>query len=279
MVDFPLKNHYKFRVRITKARLLVLSIISALILRLYLLFTSMNPINSDEALIGLMARHILKGEHPLLFYGQNYYGPLESYFTAPLFAVFGSNRIILKIVPLVSSLLFIYAIYWLGTTLYSESIGLYSAVYAALPPAMLTVRQLQADAAYPLVLLVGTFSLLIFNRLQSRFSWIRLGVLICLFGLGFWLHPIMGYYLASTGLIYLFYKLNISRYKLTVSSRIILIFSLVLVGIVSLFFWGGIDFLTRMGKYLIDIITIALPVVFGIFKPYDQINKFAIDHY
>ena len=277
MFDFIFEKISTSRVSLDTTKLLILSFIVALALRLYLLTTSLNSINSDEAIIGLMARHILKGEYPLFFYGQKYYGPLDAYLTAPLFAVFGSNRIILKVVPIVSSLLFVYVIYWLGKTLYSESIGLYSAMYAALPPAMLTVRQLQADAAYPLVLLIGTFSLLVFNGFRDKFSWIRFWLLVCFFGIGFWLHPIMGYYLAAMIFVFLFWFLRISLPKFTLRYRLVFIVSLFLVISIILYLLGGISFITRLRKYLIAIATVAIPVILGIFKPYDQYKRFTIE--
>ena len=49
-----------------------------------------DELNSDEVLPGLMARHILlEGERPVFFYGQHYFGALEAYAIAALFAVFG----------------------------------------------------------------------------------------------------------------------------------------------------------------------------------------------
>jgi hypothetical protein len=36
------------------------------------------PFNSDEAIVGLMARHMLQGERPLFFYGQAYLGSLDA---------------------------------------------------------------------------------------------------------------------------------------------------------------------------------------------------------
>jgi hypothetical protein len=34
--------------------------------------------DSDEAIIGLMARHILRGQVPIYYYGQNYLGSLDA---------------------------------------------------------------------------------------------------------------------------------------------------------------------------------------------------------
>ena len=84
----------------------------ALLLRVCLLLTVLKPIEGDKAVIGLMA---------------------------PLFALFGMNRIVLRIVPLAFSLAFVWAIYGLGSKLYGRGVGMYSALYAAIPPSMLTI--------------------------------------------------------------------------------------------------------------------------------------------
>jgi len=47
------------------------------------------PFNADEAIVGLMARHILGGERPTFFYGQAYLGSTDSILVAAAFALFG----------------------------------------------------------------------------------------------------------------------------------------------------------------------------------------------
>jgi len=47
------------------------------------------PLESDEAIFLLMARHILNGERPLFFYGEAYGGTIDSYVIALFFRLFG----------------------------------------------------------------------------------------------------------------------------------------------------------------------------------------------
>ncbi len=48
-------------------------------LRIILASQNWPPTNSDEATMGLMARHIAyRGEYPIVFYGQNYMGALRT---------------------------------------------------------------------------------------------------------------------------------------------------------------------------------------------------------
>jgi hypothetical protein len=49
------------------------------------------PFNADEAIVALMARHILQGERPIFFYGQAYMGSLDAYLVALGFLLFGQQ--------------------------------------------------------------------------------------------------------------------------------------------------------------------------------------------
>jgi len=56
------------------------------------------PINSDEATVGLMAQAILHGQFVTFFWGQQY-GGTESYVVAALFEVFGQSPVVIKLAP------------------------------------------------------------------------------------------------------------------------------------------------------------------------------------
>jgi len=56
--------------------------------------------NADEAVIGLMARHALHGDLTAFSWGTAYGGPQEAYLTAPLFWLFGSSWVALRLVPI-----------------------------------------------------------------------------------------------------------------------------------------------------------------------------------
>src|SRR6185312_1031761 len=64
---------------LTPGRVALLLLALAAIYRLVLLARGWPALDSDEAVIGLMARHILHGERPTFFWGQNYMGPFEAY--------------------------------------------------------------------------------------------------------------------------------------------------------------------------------------------------------
>ena len=68
--------------------------------RLPFLITGKIPFDSDEAVEGLMARHVLNGELPAFFWGQAFKGVPEVYASAGAFALFGSSVAVLKGVTL-----------------------------------------------------------------------------------------------------------------------------------------------------------------------------------
>ncbi|MGH2486807.1 MAG: hypothetical protein ACRDHE_12425, partial [Ktedonobacterales bacterium] len=71
-------------------------VVSAALLRIALIALGWPHLNSDEAVVGLMARHIAQnGAHPLFIWGVHYEGPFEAYIAAIFFAVFGSSTFLL----------------------------------------------------------------------------------------------------------------------------------------------------------------------------------------
>lgn len=76
-------------------------------LKLVLMVTSQAHLDGDEAVIGVMAMHVARGEDfPFYFWGQHYGGgsALAAYVTALPFLVFGPSSIVFRLVPMVCSL-------------------------------------------------------------------------------------------------------------------------------------------------------------------------------
>ncbi|MFN0152093.1 MAG: hypothetical protein ACKVU1_15435 [bacterium] len=112
---------------------------AALAHRVVLLATTCAHAHADEAIVGVMARHILeRGERPLFYYGQSYGGggALEAYAAALLFAVFGESTVALKMAPLVFWLASIPAAYWVARALGGRGAARLAIVlYSFAPPA------------------------------------------------------------------------------------------------------------------------------------------------
>src|SRR5438093_4482544 len=87
---------------------LAIALVIALALRLAVIASPLGELDGDEAVVGLMARHIaFLGDRPVFYYGQPYLGSLEAFSVAPLFRLLGSNTVLLKLVPTAYSLGFL----------------------------------------------------------------------------------------------------------------------------------------------------------------------------
>jgi len=110
----------------------------ALAYRIVLLATTCAHAHADEAIVGVMARHILdRGERPLFYYGQSYGGggALEAYAAALLFAIAGESTAALKMAPLVFWLASIPATYWVARAIGGRGAArLAVLLYAFAPP-------------------------------------------------------------------------------------------------------------------------------------------------
>src|SRR5437016_2687948 len=104
------------------------------------LLTSQTHVHSDEAIIGLMAKHILEGRHfPFYMYGQPYNAGAawEAYLAAIAFAFFGVSVISLKSCIVVLSLVCLFLFYWMCRVLYDQRTALFGMVAFALAPSLL----------------------------------------------------------------------------------------------------------------------------------------------
>lgn len=96
-------------------------------LRVYVYRSSLGIPDSDEAVVGLMARHVLLGQFTAFFWGQGYGGSQEAVLTAPLFFVFGSSWLTLRIVPMLLMLLGTPLAWRIAGRLFGQTAGLTAA--------------------------------------------------------------------------------------------------------------------------------------------------------
>ena len=111
---------------------IALLILLALPLKVGELFASLRWADGDECVVGVMARHILfQKEVPIFFWGQPYGGggAIEAFLAAPLFALFGSGSIVLKIVPLMASLAALPLVYLAVRSLVGRPAALCSSLF------------------------------------------------------------------------------------------------------------------------------------------------------
>ncbi len=166
--------------------------------------------DSDGAIIGLMAKHILKGEVPLFFYGQGYMGTLEAFFAAPFFLLFGASPFVLMHAIFFLSIIFILLTYILAGEMFGKRAALFAALYVAIPPAALRAFYKTAKGGYIETLIFGTLILLLtyrfvyrnLSRSQKRRTLIVLGFVS---GIAWWTDLLIIYYILTSA-VFLFLK-------------------------------------------------------------------------
>ncbi|HQQ77853.1 MAG TPA: hypothetical protein PLB01_10895, partial [Thermoanaerobaculia bacterium] len=118
------------------------------------------PSSADQAVVALMARHILEGRgHPVFYWGATYGGTLEPHLLAPLFGLFGATPEAFR-----GFYVALWAAFWGGTVAFTarffgRSAALVAAAYLAVPPFFLPYKVLTSDGAYASVALLGLAAL------------------------------------------------------------------------------------------------------------------------
>ena len=190
---------------------LVLGVIllAAVGLKAVLLAVNAFPFNADEAIVALMARHILQGSKPIFFYGQAYMGSLDAYLVAAFFAVLGQQVWVIRLVQTILYLLTIISTYWIGQTIFNSRIsGFIAAGLIAIPPVNTTLYTTVSLGGYGEALLIGNLLILLtwklVNNSQTDKGWIFNVGLIgwgFLAGVGLWANGLTLIYSLPAGII------------------------------------------------------------------------------
>ncbi len=167
------------------------------------------PFNSDEAVVALMARHILNGERPVFFYGQAYMGSLDAYLIALGFAVFGIQVWVVRFVQGMIYLGWLTTTARIGWSAFKDPrIGLLGMGFLAFPTVNIQLYSTVTLGGYGEALLIGNLIILSAFRIanlldsaypvlpiseNSRFQKSILKWVICfglMSGLGVWVLPL-----------------------------------------------------------------------------------------
>ena len=178
------------RERIWLAAILIL----AAGMKLWLILGNFVPFNSDEAVVALMARHILEGAQPIFFYGQAYMGSLDAYLVAAGFAIFGQQVWVIRLVQSLLYLGFLLMTFFIGRESFgSARVGLMAASLLAVPTVNVSLYTTATLGGYGEAMLIGSLvvwlamrigrSLQTDNKPGSLWLWLLLGLLA---GLGLW---------------------------------------------------------------------------------------------
>ena len=200
---------------------IILALAAAAVLKIILLAGNVIPFNSDEAVVALMARHILRGERPVFFYGQAYMGSLDAWLVAAGFWIFGQHVWVIRLVQILLYLLVILTTALLGRIIFgSWKVGILAAWLVAIPTVNVTLYTTASLGGYGEALLIGNLLLLIGWQIsQGRdsakgefqsFLWFLWGFLA---GLGIWAFGFTLIYSIPVGIYMVIYPWSRSLHR------------------------------------------------------------------
>ena len=189
---------------------LLFCLLIAIVVRAFVVIHTQGFIDGDEALVGIQAEHILRGELPIYFYNQPYMGSLEAYIMAGIFAIVGPSVWALRAEPILLSLVVVWLTWKLAAALADTArlplqakqwFMTIATFLAAIPPLYDTVLELRTLGGYVeifiFMLLLLLFALELTNRRVAGASrrelawrWAGIGFIV---GLGLWVNPIICY--------------------------------------------------------------------------------------
>lgn len=172
----------------TRPLILIVALLLALAFKAALYSAGAVPFNSDEAIVGLMASHIIEGQAPVFFYGQAYMGSLDAWLIAGFFRAFGPAVVWIRVVQAILYALFLVSAWLLARTFFPRRrLARWVVLLGALPPVLVTTYTSATLGGYGEILLLGNLCLILGYRVLSesgrKKEWVLLGLAA---GLGFW---------------------------------------------------------------------------------------------
>ena len=164
-------------------------ILFGIAIRVWMLANPVGALDSDEAISGFMARHILEGEFPIFYWGQAHGGPHEPLLAAGVFSIFGSSTLALKLVSAFLSAVACVLVWRVGRRTVGEGAAIVAALLFWTWPAAFVWWSVKARGFYQIGVAAGLGMVLLALRLQQRDSALEMAVLGALVGTGFWISP------------------------------------------------------------------------------------------
>jgi 4-amino-4-deoxy-L-arabinose transferase-like glycosyltransferase len=170
------------------------------------------PFNADEAVVALMARHILQGKWPVFFYGQAYMGSLDAFLVAAGFRLFGEQTWVIRLVQTLLYLGTLITTAQLGRRAFgSWRVGALAVLLLAIPTVNVSLYTTASLGGYGEALLLGNLILLVTLQIdrfwregQTGRLWAAAGIWGFLAGLGLWAFGLTLVYSLPAGLFLLF---------------------------------------------------------------------------
>jgi 4-amino-4-deoxy-L-arabinose transferase-like glycosyltransferase len=278
-----------------------IALLAAAGFKLALLSLNRVPFNADEAVVALMARHILQGEQPIFFYGQAYMGSLDAFLVAAGFRLFGEHVWVIRLVQALLYLGMLTTTAELGRRAFaSRRVAALAVLLLAIPTVNVSLYTTASLGGYGEALLLGNLILLVALLVDRAWQDNRLGRLLAascfwgfLAGLGLWAFGLTLIYSLPAG-IFLLFRLVPSALRQRATRRLgILLGSLsagLLVGASAWLAFAaqyGLDqlifeltgsavasaeagsFASRILSHLVNLLLLGTSVIFGLRPPWE----------
>lgn len=189
--------------RISRRGLVIVTVLAliGLGIRLWIMTGRLGAIDSDEAITGLMARHLLDGEFRAFFWRLSYSGTIITYPVALSFKLFGTSRFALELPYLLMSAGATVCIWRLGLRFLRSFQAVFAALTFWLWPALCVWIGVKPLIFYVPTLLLGVGVMLCALRAIERprgwIDWCALGLLA---GVGWWTSPNIVYFAVPAAL-------------------------------------------------------------------------------
>lgn len=189
-------------------------VVLGILIRLLLLEWDSHRLRPDHAIVGLMAKHIYeKGEFPVFFYDQNWFGTIESFVQAFFFSLFEVSPKVMAYAPVFFFALFVLVICLLSRDLFDKKAGLWAAAWCILPPTYLLDFSLNPQGGYIETLTFGALILWLSIRMVRAENYWHHGwtfLLGFIAGFGWWTSPLTIHFIITSA----FFVLLTQRQKL-----------------------------------------------------------------
>ena len=169
--------------------MLVALALAGIALRAWILGSDLGAFDADEAVPGVMARHVLDGELNAFYWGQSYGGTHEQFLTAGVFALTGASVAALRSVPLVLFAVGALLTWRIGVRTVGEPYARLGAGAFWVWSAYVVWKSTRAHGFYGAGLVLGLAVVLLTLRLDERPTRRELLLLGLALGLGWWATP------------------------------------------------------------------------------------------
>ena len=166
--------------------LIAAAFVSGIALRVWVYRSALGIPDSDEAVVGLMALHLLDGEWTTFFWGQSFGGSQEAVLTAPLLWAFGPSWLALRVVPIALTAVTALVVWRVGRRTIGEPAAVVAGCLVWIWPPFLVHRLTHQFGFYAGGVLYSALLLFLALRLVERPSRTRAGLFGLTLGLALW---------------------------------------------------------------------------------------------